>query len=234
MKADRTEPVLRVSQLSVWYHEPGGTTRKAVSIADLTVQPGEVIGICGRSGSGKSTFALAVAKVLPRHAQTEGTIEYRGHGLGSVMQEPSAALHPMLTVGRHVIEAARARRRGTSREHRESALDALQSAGLDPGTHFDAWPHELSGGQKQRVLLAQAFVGDPELIVADEPAVSLDALSRVGIMDTLRALRARAGTAMIFITHTPNLLRGFADRMLIMEEGRLCQYGAQYDAPDGK
>ena len=226
MKADQVTPILRVSQLSVWYRERGQPPRRAVHSLDLIVQPGEVLGISGRSGSGKSTLAQAIAGILPCDAATEGRIEYRGRGLGIVMQEPSAALHPMLTVGRQVMEAARARGQGGTRVCRELAIGALQRAGLHPGSHFGAWPHELSGGQKQRVLLAQAFVGNPQLIVADEPAVSLDALARAEIIETLRLLRAGAGTAIIFITHTPNLLRGFADRLLVMDAGGLVAHAA--------
>ncbi len=221
MKADQVTPILRVSHLSVWYRERGQPPRRAVHSVDLAVQPGEVIGISGRSGSGKSSLAQAIAGILPCGAETEGQIEYRGRGLGIVMQEPSSALHPMLTVGRQVMEAAKARVRGPVRECRDLGLAALQLAGLDADRYFGAWPHELSGGQKQRVLLAQTFVGNPQLIVADEPAVSLDALARADIMETLRSLRAAAGTAMIFITHTPNLLRGFADRLLVMDAGGL-------------
>jgi ABC-type glutathione transport system ATPase component len=187
----------------------------------LTLHRGETLGIAGPSGTGKSTLAHAILGCLPPGTAISGDIRYHGRAIGSALQEPSAALHPMLTAGRHVLEAARARAAVTPSCLRGLAEEALRNAGLDPAAYFDSWPHQLSGGQKQRVLLAQAMVGQPELIVADEPAVSLDSISRQTFFETLRQLQSRHATAVLLISHSRSLLRAFASRVLLLHNGRL-------------
>jgi ABC-type glutathione transport system ATPase component len=206
------EPLLRLSAVSVFY---AGV--RVLDHIDLAIQPGEVVGLTGPSGAGKSTLALTILGALPREAKFEGTVSYRGAYMGPVFQEPSGALHPMLSAGRQVMEAARVRCGGNSGARRVLSLAAFKDAGLDADRVFSAWPHQLSGGERQRVLIAQAIVGRPELLIADEPTASLDTATRSGILDTLRALR----TSMLFITHTPELLRGFASRILALRNGRL-------------
>jgi ABC-type glutathione transport system ATPase component len=201
-----------LSSVSVSY--PG---RHVLDNIDLEIQAGEVVALTGSSGAGKSTLALAILRALPSSARVEGRIEYRGAWIGPVFQEPSGALHPMLTAGRQVMEAARARCGGDSRSHRDLAFTALKDAGLLPERVFSAWPHQLSGGERQRVLVAQAIVGRPELLIADEPTASLDSHTQAGVLDTLRSL----GASMLFITHSPGILQGFAHRTLILRNGRL-------------
>jgi ABC-type glutathione transport system ATPase component len=184
---------------------------------DLSIDRGEVVGLTGSSGAGKSTLALAILSALPREARLEGSITWRGRHMAPVFQEPSGALHPMLSAGRQVMEAARVRCGGTARARRGLAESALADAGLDSRRVFSAWPHQLSGGERQRVLIAQAIVGRPELVIADEPTASLDATTRSGVLETLFGL----GTALLFITHSPDLLRGFASRILRLRDGRL-------------
>jgi ABC-type glutathione transport system ATPase component len=190
--------------------------RQVLDGIDLALAPGEVVCLTGPSGAGKTTLALAILRVLPRSATLEGAVSYRGAHIGPVFQEPSGSLHPMLTAGAQVREAARVRCRD-KREWNALAVDALAHAGLDPRRVFHAWPHQLSGGERQRVLIAQAIVGRPELLIADEPTASLDAETRAGVLETLRGLKA----AMLFITHTPHLLRGFAHRTLTLRDGRI-------------
>lgn len=204
------EPLLRLSGLSVSY-----SGRDVLRAIDLEIQPGEVVGLTGTSGAGKSTLALAILQALPPEAVVTGAIDYRGAYVGPVFQEPNGALHPMLTAGRQVMEAARVRCGGG--DLRALARIALSEAGLRPDRVFSAWPHQLSGGERQRVLIAQAIVGRPELLVADEPTASLDAETRCGVLETLKSLK----TSMLFITHSPDLLRGFAKRVLQLKDGRL-------------
>jgi peptide/nickel transport system ATP-binding protein len=209
--------LLRVNDLSVEYITSGRDSVCAVSHADLVMDRGEVVGIVGKSGSGKSTLALALLQALPRNARMHGTIEFLGDTIAPIFQEPMGALHPMLTVRKQVCEAAMAR----GRSHAE-ADQALRSVGL-PDDFRDAWPHHLSGGQRQRVLIAQAMVGRPSLIVADEPVASLDAESKGDVLEVMRSIQRELSAALIFITHSPTLLNGFTHRILRMDNGRLLQ-----------
>lgn len=218
------EPLLRIVNLSVRYRDRLSAPAGALQNVSLTMGTGEVIGITGPSGAGKSTLALAVLQALPRTAIVEGTIEFRGTALAPVFQEPLGALHPLLTIGRQIREAVRARRGWNATRCRAEAEASLEQAELDPHEIFGAWPHELSGGQRQRALIAQAIAGRPELVIADEPTASLDSVTRFAIMNLLKSLKARLGMSMIFITHSPALLGGFAERMFIMREGRLTAY----------
>lgn len=214
-------PLLAVVNLSVGYSGTSSGPCTVLRNINLAMQAGEVIGIRGPSGSGKSTLALAILRALPRNAKVEGTIAFRGTALSPIFQEPLGALHPLLTVGRQICEAIRARRGLTGKECRAEAEAALGQAELEPREVFGAWPYELSGGQRQRVLIAEAIAGRPDLVIADEPTASLDAVTQHAIMALLSGLKARLGMSMIFITHTPALLDGFAERMLNMREGRL-------------
>lgn len=220
------EPLLRVVNLSVGYCDSSSRPASALQNISFTMEPGEVIGITGASGAGKSTLALAILRALPRNAVTQGTIEFSGTAMAPVFQEPLGALHPLLTVGRQICEAARARRGWDGKHCRLAAETALRQAELEPHEVFGAWPHELSGGQRQRVLIAQAMVGTPDLVIADEPVASLDSVTQFAIMNLLKGLKARLGMAMIFITHSPSLGDAFADRMFTVREGHLMAYGA--------
>jgi peptide/nickel transport system ATP-binding protein len=191
--------------------------RPVLDRIDMSIDPGEVVGLTGPSGAGKSTLAFAILNALPGNAAIEGSISWRGRHMAPVFQEPSGALHPMLTAGRQVMEAARVRCSGDARVMRSVAESALDDAGLDHRRVFSAWPHQLSGGERQRVLIAQAIVGKPDLMIADEPTASLDAATRSGVIDMLQG----SGAALLFITHSPDLLRGFATRTLCLRDGRL-------------
>lgn len=182
---------------------------------------GEIAGVTGPSGSGKSTLALALLRALPRNARLSGAIEFSGGSMAPVFQEPSLALHPMLSIGRQIYEAVKARRGWDRRRCRDEADASLDLAGLDPKHFRRAWPHQLSGGQKHRALIAQAIAGQPDLIVADEPTASLDAAAAAGLIALLKDLRNRPGTALLFVTHSESVLAAFGGRVFTMREGRL-------------
>ena len=209
---------MRITNLSVWYRAQSIERLQALHNINLTMDPGEAIGIVGASGSGKSTLALAILQALPRNADLHGLIERTG-AVAPIFQEPSGALHPLLTVGRQIAEAAYARHRCPMVRCRSEAEAALRQAGLDPREIYGAWAHQLSGGQRQRVLIAQAIVGQPQLIVADEPTASLDSITRAAILDLLKDLKNRLRMSLLFITHSPELLTGLTDRVVTMREG---------------
>ena len=233
--------LLEVRELSVVY------PNAAQAIADVTFQlhDGEALAIMGQSAAGKSTIALAIAGLLPASASISGEVEFRGRSLvglsGSewrrlrgcdisvVWQEPATALNPLLRVGPQVEEAIRAHR-DWPRARREAETRAMLRlvALLDPDV-YDAYPHQLSGGQLQRVVLAQALVCRPSLLLADEPAASLDGVTQIAIIRLLESLRHGMGLGIVFITHNPALIPGFAERVLVLHNGRIVEHGATPD-----
>jgi peptide/nickel transport system ATP-binding protein len=209
--------VIAVRDLRIWYRSPDLTP--VLNGINLEIEPGEFVALQGPSGCGKSTLALALLNALPENAQRSGEVLRFGTIMAPVFQEASGALHPMLSVGRQVMEALRARRSLSRSERLRQAHAALESVGLDPHRYFDSWPHQLSGGEKQRALIAQAIVGSPDLVIADEPTASLDPVTREAIVILLRDLRTRMGLAMLWITHSALLIRDFDGRVLTMREG---------------
>ena len=191
----------------------------------LDVRAGEVVGVLGASGSGKSTLALAIAGDLPRHARIVGGSIVRPNPqtvTALVYQEPATVLSPFRRVGEQVADVVEARFGSARRQCRAVALDELRAMQFDdPEAAFQAYPHELSGGQRQRIVLAQAFVRKPTLVVADEPTSALDSVTEAEIMRLFRRTVRSRSTATILITHNPLLLRDFADRVIVLHEGRI-------------
>ena len=212
----------------------------ALAGIDLSLAAGEVLGVLGPSGSGKSTLGLALSGQLPDNAVVSGEIVAGGVKaatrrdweplLGRVVtyipQEPALALNPVLRAITQVRDAAICCLKIGSAEANALAREALTRAGLGERDQQMAYPHELSGGQRQRVLLARAFLLGSQLVVADEPTSALDAVTQREIMRLFEELRA-GGSAIVFITHNPPLLRGFASQTLVLCKGRSVAGGAQ-------
>lgn len=237
-----TSPLLSVRGLTVRY----GRSRESVaalSDVKLDIAPGKIVGILGESGSGKSTLALAMLGLLPPQATVEGSIKFqdkdllqadesswqaiRGAKLSMIFQEPGLALSPVMRVGEQisgVIRAHRAVSRKTRKQQCEAVLSEVRLSDVD--RIYKAYPHQLSGGQLHRVAIAQAVVCGPDLVIADEATRSLDVTVQSEIMEVLREINRKAGTAIIFITHNPALLAGFAERVLVMYAGRVVEDGS--------
>ncbi|MGO9242449.1 MAG: dipeptide/oligopeptide/nickel ABC transporter ATP-binding protein [Bryobacteraceae bacterium] len=210
----------------------------ALQDVDLDLNSGEIIGVVGPSGSGKSTFGLALCGLLPETARVTGSIELagrrivrardwdalRGRVVTYVPQEPGLALNPVLRAVTQVKAAALCALGLSGRAAERAARQALARAGLDSAELQQAYPHELSGGQRQRVLLARAFLLASQLVVADEPTSALDAVTQRQILELFEELRA-AGSAVLFITHNPLLLIGFAKETLVISRGRITARG---------
>ncbi|WP_174275305.1 nickel ABC transporter ATP-binding protein NikE [Sphingomonas bacterium] len=208
----------------------------------LTLAAGEILGIVGASGSGKSTLALAAVDLLPEGAVREGTIRFdgraldalgergrdalRGAEIGLIFQDPAAALDPLWTIGAQVAEAIRVHRRCSRREARDRAAETLARCGLDPAEAPPSrYPHQLSGGQRQRVGIAIAIANRPRLLIADEPATALDAVTQANILALLRGLVAEDGMALLLISHDLALVAGIADSIAVMRDGRIIETG---------
>ncbi|MFD3705176.1 dipeptide ABC transporter ATP-binding protein [Nocardia sp. NPDC058658] len=238
-----SDPLLGVDDLHIDYRVGAGAVT-ALDGVSITVDRGEVVALVGESGSGKSTLAHAVIGLLGASAHlTSGRIEFggeqvdpddektlrrlRGARVGFVPQDPGLSLNPVLRVGDQVAEALLVHRLADRRGAALQALDLLEEVGLDrPEVRARQYPHELSGGQRQRVLIAIALACGPELIIADEPTSALDATVARQVLDRLAERTAARGTAVLLITHDLAVAAERADRLVVLEQGRVVESGS--------
>src|SRR5947199_5813096 len=238
-----TKPVLDVQGLTV--RLPAGADRvNAVESVSLAVAPGEIVCVVGESGSGKSVTAHAVMGLLPpgQLTATAGRIllegddllrkspaemrRIRGDRISMIFQEPMTALNPVMKVGDQIAEVLDIHTRLGERERRQRVLDVMQSVHLpEPERMIDVYPHQLSGGQRQRIMIAAALVLDPVLLVADEPTTALDVTTQAQILKLVREMQGRTKTGVLFITHDFGVVSEIADRVVVMQMGRIVEQG---------
>ena len=233
-------PLLQVQNLTLQFSQ---SSQAAVDGVSFSLHPGETIGLLGESGAGKTTLARCLLRLLPQGWQVvSGSVRFRGTELlwaserelrkirgaqiSFIGQEPELALNPVIPVGEQVEEVVRAHSAKRRQLIREQSRSILAAVGLPQHHFYSAYPHQLSGGQRQRVVIAQALACKPQLLIADEPTSALDNVLQAGILDLLKDLRDRLQLALLFITHNPALLSGLADRVLVMQAGRLVEEGA--------
>jgi peptide/nickel transport system ATP-binding protein len=232
-------PALEVASLSVGFSTDAGPVA-AVREVSFEVYPGEVLAVVGESGSGKSVSARTAIGLLPPTATVRGRVTVgahevtrmsekqltalRGGEIAMVFQEPGSALDPLFTVGFQIAEALRAHTGMGRKAARARAIELLRLVGLpDPEQRVDRYPHELSGGQKQRVVIAIAIACEPKVIVADEPTTALDVTVQAEILELLRDLRDRLGSAILLITHNMGVVADLADRVVVMRDGSVVE-----------
>ena len=239
-----TKRLLTIEDLHVNFRGSGEEEVRAVRGASLVVGQGESVALVGESGSGKSVTALSVLRLLPypRAWHPAGRIEFdgealldappaamrslRGRRISMIFQEPMTSLNPLHTVEKQVREALLLHRRMTAGEARARVLELLDLVRLGDSQHRrHAYPHQLSGGQRQRVMIAMALANHPDLLIADEPTTALDVTIQARILDLLRTLRARFGMALLLITHDLGIVRKMADRVYVMNDGRIVESG---------
>jgi ABC-type glutathione transport system ATPase component len=237
-------PLLDVKSLKIRYGA-GNQLDRPLAVADVSfnVSAGEVVGLMGESGCGKTSIALALLGLLSKdRAQVTGSIRWRGKDLlalpanelrkirgaqiSMVFQEPEQALSPVLRIVDQVAEVIHAHTNSNWKDCRVEAQDVLAQIGL-PATPriFAAYPHQLSGGQRQRVVLAQALTCKPSLIVADEPTASLDTRSQNELLALLQQLKRETGVAILLISHSAEVQAHLADRLIVMERGEIVEQG---------
>ena len=239
--APGAEPLLAVEDLRVRFTRRGRAPVTAVDGVSFTVGAGEVVGLVGESGCGKSVTSLAVMGLLPRRgAHVEGSVRFagtelltlpprelarrRGKDLAMVFQDPMTSLNPVLTLGRQLTEVLRAHTDLTRAQARAEAVDLLGRVGIpDPRRRAGEYPHQLSGGMRQRVLIATALACSPKLIIADEPTTALDVTIQAQVLDLLTALVRESGTAMLLITHDLGVVAGTCDRVNVLYAGRVVE-----------
>ena len=232
---------MSVRDLAVSFPSMDGAV-SAVKCVSFEIHPGETLALVGESGSGKSVSALSLLDLLPQlsHARITGSIHFqgqelvhapekvirnlRGNRVGMIFQEPMTSLNPIQPIGRQVAEAIHAHRRIGKKAANERVLDLFRLVGIsDAEKRLNAYPHELSGGQRQRVMIAMAIANEPELLIADEPTTALDVTIQAQILDVLRDMRDRFGMALLLITHDLGIVRAMADRVAVMENGKIVE-----------
>jgi peptide/nickel transport system ATP-binding protein len=238
-------PVLSIADLSAVSDRDGGETiLRAVS---LTLAAGEVLGLVGESGAGKSTIAKAVLGILPRAVRvTSGSALFGGRDLlrlpprdlrqimgfeiTLIPQDPMTALNPGRRVESQLADGLRLRRGMSASAARERALALLDEVRIrEPERVMRAYPHELSGGMRQRVLIASAFAMDPKLVIADEPTTALDVTVQKQILRLIRAMQEKHGTSVIFVTHDLGVVAQICDRVVLLYGGMVVETGSTAD-----
>ncbi|MFB3738337.1 MAG: ABC transporter ATP-binding protein [Candidatus Velamenicoccus archaeovorus] len=231
--------VLSVRDLRVTYRTSAGGV-PAVRGVDLEIDRGEVLGLAGESGCGKSTIAAAILRLLPPSTKVEGQILLNGEdvlemkpghlrtvrwtGASIVFQGAMHALNPVKRVGQQIVEAITTHHQAGEKEAMVRVGQLLEQVGLPP-RRIDDYPHELSGGQKQRVMIAMALACNPSLIIADEPTTALDVMVQAQVLALLKELQHELGLAMLFITHDLSVLVEVSDRLAIMYAGKIVEEG---------
>ena len=215
----------------------------ALRTLDLEIAGGESVGVLGESGSGKSSLALALMRLLPKNARVvSGSIDYAGRSLADfspaelrrmrgaqvalISQEPALALNPVLPLGKQLADVLRAHGKLAPQEVAARCDEMLREVGFaDPERILRAYPHELSGGQRQRVAIAQALICRPNLLIADEPLSALDVATQADILELLQRLKRDLGLAMLFITHNAGALSAITDKIVVMRQGETVAQG---------
>jgi len=241
-----TEPVLSVKNLVVEFPFRDDVFR-AVDDISFEIMPGEVVGVVGESGAGKSMTGAAVIGLIERpghiasgeirlkgeridNLPEEAKAKLRGRRIGMVFQDPLTSLNPLYTVGRQLIETIRTHLPLSEAQARQKAIDLLAEAGISKAAErIDSYPHQFSGGMRQRVVIALAIAAEPELIIADEPTSALDVSVQAQIIKVLKKLCASHGAAVMLITHDMGVIAQTADRMIVMHHGRIVETGTVGD-----
>jgi peptide/nickel transport system ATP-binding protein len=235
------EPLLSVRDLRVAFRRKGEPETVAVDGVSFDVAPGQIVGLVGESGCGKSVTSMAIMRLLPeRGVHVSGSVlmdgtdlltlpgpqmrERRGRDLSMVFQDPLTSLNPVIPIGLQITEVLR-RHRGMGKEPaRRAAVELLDRVGIpDPRRRLDAYPHQLSGGMRQRALIAIALACSPRLLIADEPTTALDVTIQAQILELLKELVRETGAALIMITHDLGVVAGLCETVNVLYAGRIVE-----------
>jgi oligopeptide/dipeptide ABC transporter ATP-binding protein len=237
---DKKDTLLEVRNLKTYFYTEDGVV-KAVDGVDLTVGRGEVLGLVGESGCGKSVTSLSImrligipGKVVEGEIIFEGRnllelsesemVHMRGNRMSMIFQQPQSSLNPVFKIGDQVAEVLQIHQNMGKEESWNKAVELLHLVGIpDPESKAHSFPHEVSGGQAQRVMIAMALALNPQLLIADEPTTALDVTIQAQILDLMRDLRTRMDTAVILITHDLGVISEMADRVAVMYAGRIVE-----------
>src|SRR5437868_4180777 len=245
-EAEMTEPVLSVRDLQVEFALRRGALR-AIDGVSFDIAKGEVLGVVGESGAGKSVTGLAVIGLIDPpgriaggeiylsgmridHLPPEEIRRVRGKRIGMIFQDPLTSLNPLYRIGDQLVETIRTHLNLSETAARKRAIDLLAEVGIPaPEKRIDAYPHEFSGGMRQRVVIALAICAEPELIIADEPTTALDVSVQAQIIQLIKRLGRDHGTAVMLVTHDMGVIAETSDRVAVMYAGRVAEIGPVQD-----
>ena len=235
--------LLEVRGLTTHFFTDEGTV-EAVDNVSFSVEEGEIVGVVGESGCGKSVSALSIVRLVPDPPgkivtgevifDNQNLLELsdaqmrriRGNRIGMIFQEPMTSLNPVLTVGKQITEVLELHLKMSKGTALERAQDLLDMVGIpDPKSHLSDYPHQMSGGMRQRVMIAMAISCNPRLIIADEPTTALDVTIQAQILELMQRLSEELGTAMIIITHNLGIVARYAERVVVMYAGNVVEDG---------
>ncbi|MBR4831515.1 MAG: ABC transporter ATP-binding protein [Butyrivibrio sp.] len=235
--------ILDVTDLHIEFHDHD-LPETVVHDFDLMLEEGEIVGIVGESGSGKSMSALAIAGLLNRHSlKKTGKImfngddlltcdrctlrSYQGDEISMIFQEPMTSLNPVKRIGWQVEESLFIHHPEIDKKERKKrAIEMLKAVGLgDAENIYYMHPHELSGGMRQRVMIAAAMIGNPKILIADEPTTALDVTVQAQIVELLKKINRERGTSIIFISHDLSLVSRLCERVIVMQKGNIVESG---------
>ena len=240
MTKDDFKFLLDIKGLKTYFFTEDGTV-KAVDGVDIAVKRGEILGLVGESGCGKSVTALSIMRLIGepgriiqgevifntidlRSLSTSEIQEIRGNRISMIFQQPQSSLNPVYTIGDQLAEVFDIHQNLDKTEAWERSVELLRMVGIpDPEQKAHAYPHEMSGGQAQRAMIAMALALHPELLIADEPTTALDVTIQAQILDLIRDLRSQMGTAVILITHDLGVVAETADRVAVMYAGQIVE-----------
>ena len=237
-----TGPLLEVRDLCVEFPTRRGTLR-ALDGVSFDIAPGEILGVVGESGAGKSLTGAAIIGLLEPPGRVcggqillegrriddlprEAMRRLRGKQIGAIFQDPLTSLNPLYTVGRQLVETLRTHLPLSAAQARERAIELLRQTGIPaPEARMAQYPHEFSGGMRQRVVIALALAGEPKLVIADEPTTALDVAVQAQIIRLLRGLTQAHGASVMLITHDMGVIAETCDRVAVMYAGRIVEIG---------
>lgn len=240
MANENQKPLLEVRNLKTYFYTEDGVV-KAVDGVDFYVNPGEVLGIVGESGCGKSVTALSIMRLISVpgkiiegeilfedmdlvKASEEQMMKVRGNRISMIFQQPQSALNPVFRAGDQISEVLNIHQDFGKEAGKKRAVELLKLVGIpEPESRAESFPHELSGGMAQRVMIAMALACVPDLLLADEPTTALDVTIQAQILDLMRDMRTQIGSAVILITHDLGVIAEMADRVAVMYAGEIVE-----------
>lgn len=233
-------PLLVVNDLHVHFDNTGTQSSEPVKGVSFSLQQGEMLALVGESGSGKSLTAQSIMRLLPSHARYQGQIlfngedllqasesklqQLRGDKIGIIFQEPMTSLNPLHTIEKQISENILQHQSISKSDAQKRTLELLHEVGIpEPHKRLNSYPHQLSGGQRQRIMIAMALANNPRLLIADEPTTALDVTLQEQILHLLQNLQVKFGLAVLLISHDLTLVKRFADRVAVMQQGLIVE-----------
>ena len=239
MEENTKRPILEILNLRTHFHTEDGVV-KAVDGVDFHVNTGEIVGLVGESGCGKTVTSLSILGLVPAPGKVEGRIDFngqdllklsreeiseiRGNHMSMIFQQPQSSLNPVLTVGDQITEVLHIHQNINKADAWEKAIEMLRLVGIpSPEKKVHAYPHEMSGGQAQRVMIAMALILNPSLLIADEPTTALDVTIQAQILDLMRGLNKKMNTAIVLITHDLGVIADMVSWVAVMYAGKIVE-----------